>query len=226
LTPQCPSWLCTTRSGTWTGEYLQLRAQYRLRPAAGADSHHIFCSMPELQKLQQLKDETGELSSADEKRYRALKRTAERELLMVSSVPAQEPLGCSLWAEDLERLVCSSQKPGSMSVPLLLKTWRDLIFLICAIVRNIAATPVSLQSNKPVHQSWSLSLGVVPPAQYCPRDYWQTQLCQCWGVCSRRLYHLKVDAHGPWDVHTWAAGEVASLLVGELSVESQSGATQ
>ncbi|XP_009699058.1 PREDICTED: regulator of nonsense transcripts 1-like, partial [Cariama cristata] len=39
-------------------------------------------SMPELQKLQQLKDETGELSSADEKRYRALKRTAERELLM------------------------------------------------------------------------------------------------------------------------------------------------
>lgn len=42
-----------------------------------------FISMPELQKLQQLKDETGELSSADEKRYRALKRTAERELLMV-----------------------------------------------------------------------------------------------------------------------------------------------
>lgn len=39
--------------------------------------------MPELQKLQQLKDETGELSSADEKRYRALKRAAERELLMV-----------------------------------------------------------------------------------------------------------------------------------------------
>ena len=67
------------------------------------------CSMPELQKLQQLKDETGELSSADEKRYRALKRTAERELLMVSSSPAllpgngSGPLGfvfltCSLWA--------------------------------------------------------------------------------------------------------------------------------
>ena len=49
--------------------------------------------MPELQKLQQLKDETGELSSADEKRYRALKRTAERELLMVSVAPAQEPWG-------------------------------------------------------------------------------------------------------------------------------------
>ena len=44
-------------------------------------------SMPELQKLQQLKDETGELSSADEKRYRALKRTAERELLMVRALP-------------------------------------------------------------------------------------------------------------------------------------------
>lgn len=42
-----------------------------------------ICSMPELQKLQQLKDETGELSSSDEKRYRALRRTAERELLMV-----------------------------------------------------------------------------------------------------------------------------------------------
>lgn len=41
--------------------------------------------MPELQKLQQLKDEAGELSSSDEKRYRALRRTAERELLMVPS---------------------------------------------------------------------------------------------------------------------------------------------
>lgn len=45
------------------------------------------CSIPELQKLQQLKDETGELSSSDEKRYRALKRTAERELLMVTPAP-------------------------------------------------------------------------------------------------------------------------------------------
>lgn len=61
--------------------------------------------MPELQKLQQLKDETGELSSADEKRYRALKRTAERELLMVSPVPAPEPWGCSLWAQGPEKLV-------------------------------------------------------------------------------------------------------------------------
>lgn len=43
-------------------------------------------SMPELQKLQQLKDETGELSSSDEKRYRALRRTAERELLMVRAL--------------------------------------------------------------------------------------------------------------------------------------------
>lgn len=60
--------------------------------------------MPELQKLQQLKDETGELSSADEKRYRALKRTAERELLMVSSVPTWEPWDSSLWAEGLRDL--------------------------------------------------------------------------------------------------------------------------
>ncbi|EGI69714.1 Putative regulator of nonsense transcripts 1 [Acromyrmex echinatior] len=35
----------------------------------------------ELQKLQQLKDETGELSSVDEKRYRLLKKAAEKELL-------------------------------------------------------------------------------------------------------------------------------------------------
>lgn len=38
----------------------------------------------ELHKLQQLKDEQGELSSADEKRYKALKRAAEREILQVS----------------------------------------------------------------------------------------------------------------------------------------------
>ncbi len=44
-------------------------------------------SMPELQKLQQLKDEQGELSSADEKRYKTLKRNAERELLQVNSIP-------------------------------------------------------------------------------------------------------------------------------------------
>jgi len=40
----------------------------------------------ELQKLQQLKDETGELSSSDEKRYRTLKRACERELLRVADV--------------------------------------------------------------------------------------------------------------------------------------------
>lgn len=39
--------------------------------------------MLELQKLQQLKDETGELSSTDEKRYRALKKQCERDLLQV-----------------------------------------------------------------------------------------------------------------------------------------------
>lgn len=40
----------------------------------------------ELKKLQQLKDETGELSSADEKRYRTLKRLCERELLEAADV--------------------------------------------------------------------------------------------------------------------------------------------
>lgn len=57
---------------------------------SATELHLGSCSMPELQKLQQLKDETGELSSSDEKRYRALRRTAERELLMVrGSVAAQ-----------------------------------------------------------------------------------------------------------------------------------------
>lgn len=40
----------------------------------------------ELHKLQQLKDETGELSSADEKRYRMLKKACERELLEAADV--------------------------------------------------------------------------------------------------------------------------------------------
>ncbi|XP_073243467.1 regulator of nonsense transcripts 1-like [Porites lutea] len=43
-------------------------------------------SVPELQKLQQLKDEAGELSAADEKRYRSLKRNCERELLQHADV--------------------------------------------------------------------------------------------------------------------------------------------
>lgn len=37
----------------------------------------------ELHKLQQLKDEQGELSSVDEKRYKSLKRAAEKEILTV-----------------------------------------------------------------------------------------------------------------------------------------------
>jgi regulator of nonsense transcripts 1 len=37
----------------------------------------------ELQKLIKLKDEQGELSSSDEKRYKALKRACEREILQV-----------------------------------------------------------------------------------------------------------------------------------------------
>lgn len=40
----------------------------------------------ELKKLQQLKDETGELSSADEKRYRSLKRGTENQLLEAADV--------------------------------------------------------------------------------------------------------------------------------------------
>ncbi|XP_066596028.1 regulator of nonsense transcripts 1 [Prorops nasuta] len=40
----------------------------------------------ELQKLQQLKDETGELSIMDEKRYRLLKKVSEKELLEAADV--------------------------------------------------------------------------------------------------------------------------------------------
>ncbi|XP_022243255.1 regulator of nonsense transcripts 1-like isoform X3 [Limulus polyphemus] len=40
----------------------------------------------ELHKLQQLKDETGELSSSDEKRYRMLKKACEKELLEAADV--------------------------------------------------------------------------------------------------------------------------------------------
>lgn len=46
----------------------------------------IMDSNTELQKLQQLKDETGELSSVDEKRYRMLKKAAEKELLEAADV--------------------------------------------------------------------------------------------------------------------------------------------
>ena len=44
----------------------------------------LYSTHGELQKLQQLKDETGELSSADEKRYRTLKKQCEKELLQVN----------------------------------------------------------------------------------------------------------------------------------------------
>ena len=46
-------------------------------------SMSLLFRYPELQKLQTLKDEVGELSAADEKRYRELKRRCERELLQV-----------------------------------------------------------------------------------------------------------------------------------------------
>lgn len=45
----------------------------------------------ELQKLQQLKDDQGELSAKDEKRYRTLKRAAEYDILRyVSLFPLKE----------------------------------------------------------------------------------------------------------------------------------------
>ncbi len=43
----------------------------------------LFDRFPELQKLQKLKDVAGELSAADEKRCRSLKKMVEKELLQV-----------------------------------------------------------------------------------------------------------------------------------------------
>lgn len=40
----------------------------------------------ELRKLQQLKDDQGELSAANEKRYHTLKKLCERELLQTADV--------------------------------------------------------------------------------------------------------------------------------------------
>ncbi len=49
-------------------------------------AHLVTPETADLRKLQQLKDEAGELSGADEKRYRALRRGAERELLASADV--------------------------------------------------------------------------------------------------------------------------------------------
>ena len=43
-------------------------------------------SHPEFQKLQMLKDELGELSLADEKRFQTLRMACERELLSLADV--------------------------------------------------------------------------------------------------------------------------------------------
>ena len=43
-------------------------------------------SSGELNKLQLLKDETGELSASDEKRFRTLRKQCERELLDLADV--------------------------------------------------------------------------------------------------------------------------------------------
>ena len=43
-------------------------------------------SVPELVKLQQLKDEAGELSAIDEKRFRTLKKQSEKDLLQAADV--------------------------------------------------------------------------------------------------------------------------------------------
>lgn len=55
-------------------EFLTLHHQVR---------HLDIPGKSELSKLQLLKDEQGELSSSDERRYKSLKRAAEKEILQV-----------------------------------------------------------------------------------------------------------------------------------------------
>ena len=63
-------------------EYLTLHYQVR---------HLDTPERAELHKLQMLRDELGELSSADEKKFNALKRSAEREILQVREPVPRSP---------------------------------------------------------------------------------------------------------------------------------------
>lgn len=63
--------------------FLTLHAQ-----VANSDTH------PELQKLIQLKQEQGELSSSDERKFRALTRAVEKEILTNADVICATCVGC------------------------------------------------------------------------------------------------------------------------------------
>lgn len=63
--------------------FLTLHAQ-----VANSDTH------PELQKLIQLKQEQGELSSSDERKFRALTRMVEKEILTNADVICATCVGC------------------------------------------------------------------------------------------------------------------------------------
>ena len=57
-----------------------------LRPGAVQVRHVEMPDRADLRKLQQLKDEQGELSSQDERKYKALKQATEREILQAADV--------------------------------------------------------------------------------------------------------------------------------------------
>jgi regulator of nonsense transcripts 1 len=63
--------------------FLTLHAQ-----VANSDTH------PELQKLIQLKQEQGELSSGDERKFKSLTRAAEKEILVNADVICATCVGC------------------------------------------------------------------------------------------------------------------------------------
>lgn len=106
------SWLFITKFATWRGMYSCGALKFtNIVPDISCTSYIWYiCSIPELVKLQQLKDETGELSSQDEKRYRQLKKQCERELLQVCKTTSYVFISFFLCAKShLHWLYCSMQ---------------------------------------------------------------------------------------------------------------------
>ncbi|CAL8367337.1 unnamed protein product [Boreogadus saida] len=77
------SWMLMSKRG------LSLRPLSLIQGPTGTVLNHLArrgSGAPELHKLQQLKEESRELSSSDEERSRALKGSADRERLMIASI--------------------------------------------------------------------------------------------------------------------------------------------
>ncbi|KAJ3678718.1 hypothetical protein LUZ60_002521 [Juncus effusus] len=71
--------LCAKSREAISSPVEHLTLHYQVRHLDNSDKSELY-------KLQQLKDEQGELSSSDEKKYKALKRATEREILQSADV--------------------------------------------------------------------------------------------------------------------------------------------